>query len=446
MMSNKRIISALQSLRPVNVTNLTTGEVSNTSEFDEQVLCLIRFVQSSVREYYQDSANQYDLHEKLLANPPRFAPAEWARQNGYLLPSRLGREVKAQSRIQKLYQHKLITEVSSYVFNPNPRKQSPSFSPKINLGAVDKQMASLSFENGILSLRFKAWHYEYLIDFMVPKYVLGRDIHKWSLPTIEVIKGKPCYIFSIEETPATRTNKPTQTAGLDLGRIEPYTLAITNQKGDRIAHYTTSGRVKQLAHKRERLLKEKSFILKKSNHYQALGLDNSILVREASYKAGKAHKLAQVIAQQVSADITKKLIKHDLNLLAVEDLSWVHGAKYGSKWNHSQTQRKLEHSLAREGVKTKKVNPRNTSQTCHKCGSHITHNTRKRTVHCSDCTLVLDRDLNASLNIAQQLIKNRVPNRQSRIGNNYSPTRQIIEKSRSVPKKPIMANMPITVT
>lgn len=433
-----RTLSAISPLRPTNITNLTTGEVGNIGEFDEQVLCLLTYIQTSVKDYYSNQNNKQKLHDDITSSPPKFSPAEWARQRGYLLDTTpLPKEVKVKSRIQKLYQHKLISEVSGYVLNGNPRKQEPAFSQKINLGAVDKSMATLSLSGDVLVLRFKAWFYEYLVEYRVPEYVLKRDILKWSLPTIETRNGKPHYIFTIEENPKNRTTNNTQIAGLDLGRTEPYTISVTNLHGDRIAHYTATGRVRQLAHKRERLLVEKSFILTKADHYNKLGVNNDVLRREAKYKAGKARKLAQVIAHQVSAQITKKLLKHDLNTLAVEDLSWVHGAKYGSKWNHSQVLAKLDHSLSREGIRTKKINPHNTSQLCHSCGDRITPNSRKRTVHCMTCKTNLDRDLNASLNITKKLIMNRAPTQQSRTGNNYSHTRQIIEDktSRSVPKK-----------
>lgn len=437
-MINKKLISSLTPLRPINVTNLSTGEVSNIDELDEQLLNLLEYVRNNVKNYYSNPANKEKLHNDILTSPPMFSPAEWARQRGYLLDDLPEPEVKARSRIQKLYQHKLITEVSSYVLNSNLRKQVPSFGLKINLGAVDSQMATLSVIDDVLTLRLKAWHYDYLIDFNIPHYINNRNILKWSLPTIEVVKGYPVFVFSIQEKSRNRGSQFSQIAGLDLGRNEPYTMSITNLKGSRIAHYTTSGRLRQLNNKRERLLTEKSQILKKSDHYAKLGIDNTILKLEATRTGGKASKLAQVIAQQISAEITRKLTKHNLNTLAVENLSWVHGAKYGSKWNHSQIQQKLEHSLAREGIQMKKVNPKNTSQTCHKCGARITHNTKKRTIHCNDCKIVLDRDINPSLNITKKLIKPSAPAPKSKNGNNYSHQRQIIEEktSRSVHKKP----------
>jgi putative transposase len=45
------------------------------------------------------------------------------------------------------------------------------------------------------------------------------------------------------------------------------------------------------------------------------------------------------------------------------------------------------------------VNPRNTSQTCSKCGELVEKDLSVRVHHCSSCGLTLDRDHNAAINI-----------------------------------------------
>src|SRR5699024_3303770 len=95
------------------------------------------------------------------------------------------------------------------------------------------------------------------------------------------------------------------------------------------------------------------------------------------------------------------------------------------RWNHSKKQAAIEHATRREGVSTKKVNPKNTSQECHHCGSRVVHNARTRVAKCSDCKEQFDRDFNAAMNIAKKLI--RYPNRYSRIGDDRSSQEQVIE-------------------
>jgi putative transposase len=45
------------------------------------------------------------------------------------------------------------------------------------------------------------------------------------------------------------------------------------------------------------------------------------------------------------------------------------------------------------------VNPRNTSKMCSGCGTLVEKSLRERTHSCPQCGLVLDRDVNAAINI-----------------------------------------------
>lgn len=245
-----------------------------------------------------------------------------------------------------------------------------------------------------------------VLEITVPGYVLARNIVKWSLPSVQHSRktGDIIFYFTVvESSPGFRSDAP-HSAGVDLGRTELYTMSVVNQKGHRVAHYTSTGRLKQLNQKRERLLQERKHILRKLTTYEKLNHNpekQQILRTEATRKRGKITRIGVSLAQQVGADITKKLIKHKVNTLNMENLTWVTGSKYGSRWNHSKQQEAITHSLARIGVRTRKVTPRNTSNTCYKCGNTITHNTKNRTVWCTVCKTRLDRDLNASLNIAK---------------------------------------------
>ena len=50
----------------------------------------------------------------------------------------------------------------------------------------------------------------------------------------------------------------------------------------------------------------------------------------------------------------------------------------------------------------KLVSPRNTSKTCSECGYVYKRFKDQRLFHCPKCGLVIDRDLNASTNIARK--------------------------------------------
>lgn len=414
---SKIITSSISKMIPNFVYDTITGEEISVIEHNIAVKSLIEYVQRETQELF-------DTHrEKIIddiATCDRLGSANsFARQRGYVSNYKdLPREIKAKSRINELILHKFVSETASYVNNLNQRKQYPSFAPKINLGAVDKQMVSMSQDKNILSLLFKCWDKEYLVEFTIPDYVMKRNIHKWCLPLISIKDNEVYYYFSFMEKASVRVNDVTEYAGVDLGRRKAFVLSVVNKKGKRIADYSANGHTNFINLRRERLLQEKKHILNKIDQYTSLGMDTTVLEQEAKYKANKALRLGGQLSWQVASDINKKLVKHNTNILAVENLKWAVGAKYGSKWVFSQQQSAIEHSLSRSGIRTKRVNPKNTSQCCYKCNTPLIHKSKKRTVFCVECKSELDRDLNASLKIAKKVTP--YPNQYSRIGDNCS--------------------------
>ena len=72
---------------------------------------------------------------------------------------------------------------------------------------------------------------------------------------------------------------------------------------------------------------------------------------------------------------------------------WLHG------WSFYQLQNFIEYKSLRKGIRTIKVNPYLTSQTCSKCG--ILGSRSKSFFQCSHCGYSLNADLNASFNLAK---------------------------------------------
>lgn len=426
MRNNKFLISAISPLKPSSIWNTKTGEAVSPQELETNINNLVSFVQEETNRLFDEDPRKVILDATSLKGSAN----SYGRQKGYKSGySSLPRKVLAKSRVNELVLYKLISETASYAKNTNPNKQYPSFPKTVNLGAIDKQMASLSMEGNVLTLVWKCWDNEYLIDFIIPNYVIKRDIHKYSLPLVQSTKTGYKFIFTIQET--TPTLVPSKlTAGLDQGRVEPFVLAVVNEEGNRVAHYMASGRLKALNTKRENILAHKRNIHTKISQHESLKIDTTTLTTEAQRLGNKARVLGHVIAQNTGAEITQKLAKHALNTLNVENLSWAHGAKYGSKWNHSRQQEAITHAIARNGVRVRKVSPKNSSQSCHDCGGKLSH--KGRSSRCADCSRVLHRDINAALNTASErhlsksypsLVNNRLA------GDNPSPTGQVIDLS-----------------
>lgn len=397
------VVSALPRLLPTLIVDKSTGGVLTWKEFATNSLSsVLDWVHSETQRLYDEDVAQ--VHG--LAKGLKGSANSYARQNGYLAAHlSLPRAVRAKSRLAELVYHKLMSETAAYERNPNPRKQKHSFSRTVNLGAVDKQMCVLEREGHELILSWKCWDTEYEIRFTLPRYAQARNITKISLPVVS-LKG---FVFTHQEQPTQ--SQGNAVAGLDVGRVEPFTLAVISPKGALLAQHRTSRQLRSSNSKRERILREIATTRSRAKAREALGLLSDTQRDQVRALRAKASRMSATIGAQTGAEVSKILTRHEVRLLRVEDLSWAHGSKYGSKWTHSKWLNSITHANARQGVRTERVNPRGTSQHCHSCETLIVHQARTRTVWCGECSSRLDRDFNAALNIAKKksypIMKNR---------------------------------------
>lgn len=418
------LTSALPPLFPEAVIDVMTGELVEQSEFDDSLAQLASFVQQESQRLWNE--NKKELKET-LSKITATSPAEVGRQAKlHVNLERLPREVKVKSRIERLTRYQTITSAKSYFSSPIKTKQEPSFSPYLNLGAVDNSMASLVLFDGKIELTFKCWDKEFLLIFKVPEYVLARNIAKISLPTIQPFGESWGFIFSAKEIKTPATINPEYLIGVDLGRVEPYTLVVIHAKsGSRVAQYTASPRLRVLTAKRDRLNKELRYLYTKSKAHEALGFRKEALEQERILTRAKRNRLINKITWLIATEIHKVAVRFSPRFVAIEDLSWVNTTHGMSRWTHAKDQAAITHKLTRSGMVTKKVSPKNTSQECHKCGLQIAHNPSKRLVVCSGCSLTVDRDINAAINIAFRPLRKRSK------GNNCTDNSEVIATSRS---------------
>lgn len=407
LQKRNQLLSALSPLTPTSIIDTATGEYVSLDVLQKKFDLLRNAIfDETVRLYKECQTDLLEVLENYAGTPQA---AEFARQKGYKTSfvETLPQEIKVKSRLEKLVQFKLISETSSYIKNTNPDKNEHSFSKAINLGAVDRHMASLSFEGSELNLLWKCWDVEYYITFQLPAYVLKRKIDKFSLPVVKKNKETAAveFIFTLfEQTKSRKGHK--HTIGVDFGKVVPYSMAVVNCSGSRVASYESSPRLTRLSRKRELLIAETWHIKTKIQNRAKRGLVSPAQELELERTADKSTRLTKTIAQQTGSEIARKIAKHNSNLIKIENLSWVSGSKKAhighSRWSHSQQQESTAHATTRIGYKTKKVSAKNTSQLCHSCKNKITHRVN-RTVWCGTCRTTLDRDFNAAMNIAKQL-------------------------------------------
>lgn len=445
MRSKNKLISSLPKLQPVSVVDVETGEYLSKSEYEPSLRSLIEYVTTATRSLYSEHAQK--LHQELETF--KGSANSFGRQKGYRIDyTVLPKNVKAKSRIQELVLHKLISETASYVNNPTQNKQSPTFMSKINLGAVNAQMARVFREPNSSSvfLQWKCWDKELLLEFNIPPYILKRDIVKWSLPTVQVtVAGEIVFYFTVQESIPTRVG--THYAGVDVGVKELYTAVVVNENGARVADYHSSNRLKQLQRTNLRLVKERSFVRTKIQKYEAYGLDSTVLEINSSRLSAKITRQGKNIALTAGQELARKLSKHAVNILNVEKLNWITGTT-GSKvgvnhsFQHSRLQSAIEHANLRNGIRVKKVSARNTSQTCHSCTKKATHNTKSRSVYCSECKTTLDRDFNAAMNIAKTEV---IPPKHGFVGRKTSGNTPYGGQSLLISPQSLLKNKPIPI-
>ncbi|MGC8853281.1 MAG: zinc ribbon domain-containing protein, partial [Hydrogenobacter sp.] len=115
------------------------------------------------------------------------------------------------------------------------------------------------------------------------------------------------------------------------------------------------------------------------------------------------------LRKQILESFTNLVIVHakayGCDAIAIEDLNfkdlpdWKNKRlrRFFSTWFYSKFEDRLRHKSQREGIKVLSVNPFNTSQVCHECGSKSKAN--RLEFVCESCGKHFDRDYNASVNI-----------------------------------------------
>ena len=193
------------------------------------------------------------------------------------------------------------------------------------------------------------------------------------------------------------------TIGVDVGINDYATVVVRDVKTGRIVHQTTlSQRVHSLwnsvqaSEVQVRALRGKAATLLRDRQARMSALDEAQLHREAASR--KKHELAILAAQEI-ADLSHLWGNA---VVAVEDLGWIRNTMQNGRWNRGALVQWLTHYVSRNGGWVVAVNPANTSQQCHMCGSNVTHPTHKDSV-CPEHG-VMDRDVNAAANIAARAV------------------------------------------
>ena len=357
-----------------------------------------------------------------LARATATAPAVAGRQAGVTMPDFLATGKSGRSRKEWLLRYNVVTshrsyqervkaangESSKYVSQGWKRTvdaSAPTYGEDyVNLGSVDKCYAAIEnspFADGEIILKMVIqgeWH-RLIFDFDNKRFTEGKVV----LPIVKVQDGQPVFIFSVvTDNPVVQFSED-YVIGVDVGINEYATVVVRDTNTGRIAYETTlSQRVHSLwnsvraSEQQVRALRRKADGLLSQRQERMAALDEAQLHREAASR--KKRELAILAAQEI-ADLSHVW---DNAVVAVEDLGWIANTMQNGRWNRGALIRWLTHYVSQNGGWVAAVNPANTSQLCHACGSGVTHPTHEVSV-CPEHG-AMDRDVNAAANIAARAV------------------------------------------
>ena len=227
----------------------------------------------------------------------------------------------------------------------------------------------------------------------------GKD--KVCRPTIRLNnKGQVVFDIAIEhDIDERQTNR---VVGVDLGKIEPFVATVIDPETKyRSAPYHAryKGRLGSLVEAEKRRRELASYLYDRADLCERYDrTDHADTLRtEAKRVSAKATRIKHEISQCIASQVVSIADQNDAHV-SLENLSWL-DAK-GGRWPHAEIQSRIDNTAKRYGLKVVKVNAKDTSRTCSRCGSKVSNNSKTRVGTCSTCGFSLDRDVSASREIA----------------------------------------------
>lgn len=210
-------------------------------------------------------------------------------------------------------------------------------------------------------------------------------------------KGGVRFGFTIEkELPKSTKTVSTNVLGVDLGLVEPFVGTVLFGDGTHSSPYFANRRTNTYKNKISTLkelgnklwLKENLNEARGHSHKSAILRTERLRVRSkiSRLKVEQSHALANRIIQ---------ITEHHNALINLENLNWVPN----STWDQARQQEMIEDKARARAIRVRKINPKNTSNKCNRCGTTVKHSTRA--AHCTPCNKTTNRDILASRNIAQ---------------------------------------------
>ena len=416
--------------RPSHILDLN-GELLDSARVLVSLACEVRDISAYATYVVRNDEGLADELARITAVQPAVA----GRRAGVNMPDFLASGKSGRSRKEWLMRHNAVAacrswqerdkaangESAKYVsqgWKRTANGSAPSYGVDyVNLGAVDKQYAVIENDpltDGeiVLKMVIQGQWYRLIFNFDNKRFTEGRV----TLPVIKVEDGQPVFIFTVVTDNPIVQFSGDYTIGVDVGINNYATVVVRSTETGRVVYETTlSQRVHSLwnsvraSERQVRVLKKKAGTLLHDRQARMSTLDEAQFHREAASR--KKRELAILAAQEI-ANLSHTF---DNAVVAVEDLGWIANTMQNGRWNRGELVKWLAHYVSQNGGWVVAVNPANTSQQCHTCGSKVTHPTHEVSVCAEHGTM--DRDVNAAANIAARAVPRVVKARVTRAKN-----------------------------
>ena len=242
----------------------------------------------------------------------------------------------------------------------NPREEKLVPVP-LDYSATDSSMIKQEIKGDKVILELRCVRKEpFKITYQIPTHILEKySITKISKPVITINNNELYLRYTVYTEVLPRPGE--NILGVDLGKIKPFSATAINNEGYYSQELICSKELERIKTKIDRIQNHKNNVYNKIDRKQKLKPTRKLKVLETEYKRlrNKSTVLKDHLAWITSRDITTHAISNNCGIIHVEDLSWL-GSK-GGKWQHSETQQKLEHVAACNGITLEKVDSYNTS-------------------------------------------------------------------------------------
>ena len=219
------------------------------------------------------------------------------------------------------------------------------------------------------------------------KIILHRPL-RGKIKTLTIQRsatGKWYACFSVECDPERLPDVPSQ-VGIDVG-LNTFAMLSTAEKIDNPRFFRQEE--KALAKAQRHAAKEKECVSERKEKFKVVArVHERIGFRRDNFSHQKSRTIVDRFGVICVEDLyIKRMTRNHCLAKSIHDAAW------------SEFFSKLSYKAEEAGRKFVKVNPAYTSQTCSRCGHRQVMPLSKRLFTCPDCSLELDRDINASLNI-----------------------------------------------